>query len=246
MRDQVITQLGKRGDLTVGVLREILKPAAKQTVMARRNAVWALARVRSEGARATVRDALADPDASVRQAAAHGVGVDKDAAARAALERMVVEDESPLRLKAAEALGRIGKADAVPALLESIRKGTDRFLEHALIYALLRIDDPKATRAALDDPNPRVRQAGLIALDQRKDGGLTRERVVPLLDTDDLELQQTVLEVMGRRPGWSGEVIGLLRSWLATPKRSAGAGPLPGRSATEAVDGRPGTGPRPR
>ena len=48
------------------------------------------------------------------------------------------------------------------------------------------------------------------------------ERVVPLLDTDDLELQQTVLEVMGRRPGWSGKVIGLLRSWLAAPKRSAG------------------------
>ncbi|MBI1914495.1 MAG: HEAT repeat domain-containing protein [Planctomycetes bacterium] len=222
VRDQVVTHLGKRGDAAVGVLREVLKPAAQQSIMARRNAVWALARVRSDPARAAVRDALADPDAGVRQAAAHVVGVEKDAGARAALEHMVVEDEPPLRLKAAEALGRIGQPDAVPALLESLRKGTDRFLEHALVYALLRIDDPRATRPALDDPNPRVRQAGLIALDQMKDGGLTRERVVPLLDTDDLELQQTVLEVMGRRPGWSGEVIGLLRGWLAAPKRSAG------------------------
>src|SRR5205823_8216635 len=120
VRDQVVTQLGKRGDAAVGVLREVLKPTAKKTVLARRNAVWALARVPSSPARAAVRDALADPDASVRQAAAHVVGVDKDAAARAALERIVVEDEPPLRLKAAEALGRIGRVDAVPALLESV------------------------------------------------------------------------------------------------------------------------------
>jgi putative membrane-bound dehydrogenase-like protein len=221
VRDQVVTQLGKRGKAAVGVLREVLKPAAKKSVLARRNAVWALVRIRSEEARAAVRDALADADATVRQAAAHVASVEKDAAAKDALKRMVVEDEPPLRLKAAEGLGRIGRADAIPALLEGLRKGSDRFLEHALIYALLRINDPKATQPALDDPNPRVRQAGLIALDQMTNGGLTRERVVPLLDTDDLELQQAVLEVMGRRPGWSGEVIGLLRSWLAALRRTA-------------------------
>ena len=57
-----------------------------------------------------------------------------------------------------------------------------------------------------------------------KDDGLTRERVVPLLDTDDLELQQTVLEIMGRRPGWSGEVIGLLRDF-ALSREKPGAPP---------------------
>src|SRR4051794_13823764 len=76
VRDQMVTQLGKRGEAAVGALREVLKPAAKKSVLARRNAVWALARVRSEGARAAVRDALADPDATVRQAAAHVLGVE--------------------------------------------------------------------------------------------------------------------------------------------------------------------------
>ena len=33
-----------------------------------------------------------------------------------------------------------------------------------------------------------------------KDGRLTREQVVPLLDTDDADLQQAALAVMGRRP----------------------------------------------
>ena len=135
--------------------------------------------------------------------------------------KLVTDEFPPMRLKAAEALGRIGKPDVVPALLEGMRKGGDRFIEHALIFALVRINDPQSTRAALADSNPRVRQAGLIALDQMKDGNLTREQVVPLLDTDDPDLQQAVLEVMGRRPGWSGEVVGLLRIWLASKRLSA-------------------------
>jgi putative heme-binding domain-containing protein len=220
VRDQAVEQMGKRGAAAVPLLAGVMRPGGKHSVEARRNAVWALCRIRGEEARAVVRGALADPDAGVRQAAAHAAGVEKDAAAGKALMKMTVEDEPRLRLKAAEGLGRIGRPEAVPALLESLRRGGDRFLEHALIYALIRINDPKATQPALADPNPRVRQAALVALDQMKAGQLTREQVVPLLDTDDPELQQAVLEVMGRRPGWSGEVIGLLRGWLAGPALS--------------------------
>src|SRR5206468_660044 len=102
-----------------------------------------------------------------------------------------------------------------------IRKGGDRFLEHAVIYALIRINDARATRIALTDPSPRVRQAGLVALDQMKDGGLTRQQVVPLLDTDDGDLQQAALDVMSRRPGWSGEAVGLLHGWLSSDTLTA-------------------------
>src|SRR5262249_51441971 len=145
-------------------------------------------------------------------------GLERDAAATEALMKMAVAEEMPLRLKAAESLGRIGRAEAVPALLDSVRKGCDRFLEHAAIYPLIRINDAGSTRAALTDPSPRVRQAGLIALDQMKNGGLTREQVVPLLDTDDADLQQAALDVMGRRPGWSGEAVSLLGGWLKADK----------------------------
>jgi putative heme-binding domain-containing protein len=219
VRDQAVEQLGQRGAAAVPVLERVL-PNGKFSVEARRNAVWALCRIRTPEARAVLRAALADGHAEVRQAAAHAVGVEKDAEAGKALGKMAVEDEPRLRLKAAEGLGRIGKAEAIPALLESLRRGGDRFLEHAVIYALIRINDPKATQGALTDPNPRVRQAGLVALDQMKAGQLTREQVVPLLDTDDPELQQAVLEVMGRRPDWSGEVIRLLHSWLVRARLS--------------------------
>jgi putative heme-binding domain-containing protein len=223
VRDQVVTQLGKHGNEAVSALAVVLRAREKRSAQARRNAVWALCRIRTPEARDASRLALTDPDPGVRQAAIHTVGVERDAAALPALADLVGKDDPPLRLKAAEALGRIGKPEAVPALLEGLRRGgVDRFLEHALIYALIRIDDPKATQSALADPIPRVRQAALIALDQMKHGRLTRAQVVPLLDTADFDLQQAALAVIARRPEWAGETIGLLRQWLGSPRLSAG------------------------
>jgi putative heme-binding domain-containing protein len=221
VRDQTVEQLGKHGVKAVTALATVLKPDSKCSPRARRNAVWSLCRVAGPEARAAIRTALADGDNSVRHAALHAIGLERDRGAVKALMKAAVEEEMPLRLKAAEGLGRIGTAEAVPALLECIRKGGDRFLEHAAIYALIRINDARTTQSALTDTNPRVRQAGLIALDQMADGGLTRDQVVPLLDTDDGDLQQAALDVMGRRPGWSSEAIGLLRGWLKSDTLSA-------------------------
>ncbi|HMF20427.1 MAG TPA: HEAT repeat domain-containing protein, partial [Gemmataceae bacterium] len=220
VRDQVITQLSKKGDEAVGGLATVFERG--RSVQARRNAAWALCRIRTPDARIVLRDALADKDSSVRQAAVHALGLEKDELALDRLMRMALKEEPQIRLKAAEALGRIGQPRAIPSILEAVHQGTgDRFLEHSLIYALIRINNPKATLPALEHANPRVRQAGLVALDQMQGGKLTREQVVPLLDTDDAELQQAVLAVMSRRPGWSKDTLGLLSDWVRSPKLSA-------------------------
>jgi putative heme-binding domain-containing protein len=220
VRDQVIALLAKTGAEAVPPLKTIVS-SPKHSIEARRNAVWALCRIPIPEARSALRLALADKELSVRLAAAHAVSVERDEGASDALVSLVQSDEPPLRLKSAEALGRIGKPGAVPALLDSLRKGGDRFLEHALIYALIRINDRAATLPALEDLDPKVRQAGLIALDQMPAGKLTRDLVVPLLDTDDAGLQHTALAVISKRPGWSDSIQGLLRQWLEAPKLSA-------------------------
>jgi hypothetical protein len=111
-------------------------------------------------------------------------------------------------------LGRLRRADAVPDLLEAIRAGGDRFLEHALIYALIEIGNRDATLKGLADASPQVRQAALIALDQMDDGNLTEDLVTPLLNTDDPGLQKTVLAIISHRPGWAKEIVGFLQKWL--------------------------------
>ena len=220
VRDQAITQLSKKGGDTVGVLATVFEGG--RSVQARRNAAWALCRIRTPEALIVLRNALTDKDGGVRQAAVHALGLEKDERALEKVMAMAVKEEPHLRLKAAEALGRIGSSRAIPAILEAVHQGTgDRFLEHALVYALIRINNPKETLPALEHANPRVRQAGLIALDQMQAGKLTREQVVALLDTDDPELQQAVLAVMSRRPRWSKDTLGLLDAWIQSPKLSS-------------------------
>jgi putative heme-binding domain-containing protein len=98
---------------------------------------------------------------------------------------------------------------------ESIRRGEfDRYLEHALIFGLIQIGAREQTLPFLKDPNPQVRRAALIALDQMDDGKLTREEVTPLLDTDDPQLRKAALAVISSRKGWATELVGLLRGWL--------------------------------
>ncbi|MFN0051498.1 MAG: PVC-type heme-binding CxxCH protein [Planctomycetales bacterium] len=104
---------------------------------------------------------------------------------------------------------------SVPPLFEALRAGvTDRVLEHALIYALIRIDSREATIPYLKDSHPQVRRAALISLDQMDHGHLTRDLVAPLLDTDDPALRKTALQVISSRKGWATEMVGLLREWL--------------------------------
>ncbi|HLY11697.1 MAG TPA: PVC-type heme-binding CxxCH protein [Planctomycetota bacterium] len=199
---------------------------ANPSVTVRRNMVWAMARSSGppEDSSAVGID---DPDASVRIAAVHVAGLKKPTTNPTLKKRLIALLADPVpavRREAATALGRLRARSAVPALLDALRAGADRFLEHALIYALIRIDDRDGTVDGLNDPNPNVRRAALIALDQMDHGALTRDQVTPLLDPANLPLQQAALSIVAAR-GWSGELMGLLREWLAAeqPPPEAGA-----------------------
>lgn len=175
----------------------------------RRNAVWALSR---RGV--PTRSALEDADPGVRQAALHVAGLQFDRAALPAILKALKDPALHLRRDAATALGRLREKSAVPALFDAVRAGADRFLEHSLIFALIRIDDREGTLPGLSDTNANVRRAALIALDQMDHGNLAREQVTPLLDPSDLALQQAALSIITAR-GWSAELLGLLRTWVA-------------------------------
>ncbi|MBI1915690.1 MAG: HEAT repeat domain-containing protein [Planctomycetes bacterium] len=216
VRDRAVAALAGRSDRAVPALGKALQPPSSSRL--RRNAVWALARIGTPAARALLCRALADRDGGVRQAAACGLGNLREVGAVAALIKLVVDDEPAVRREAATALGLIGSAKAVPSLLQSLRTGREEFLEHALIYALIEINDAAATAAGLAGPAPHVRRAALIALDQMPAGRLTREMVAPLLGTTDPDLQQAALDVIGKHPGWAGEIVGLLKEWLQAPR----------------------------
>lgn len=234
VKEQAVDLLARRGDAAVDALRPILESG---DVESRRNAVWSLSRMESSRARSILRLALGDESESVRLAAVHSLGTLRDPGALDRLAELVVRDTPAISRESATALGRICEAgrpqitnanrkQAVDVLHSAMRASTvDRFLEHALLFALIRIAERDATLAYLGDANPAIRRAALVTLDQMDDGNLSRNLVLPLLDTDDPALQEEALAIIGRREGWAGETLRLLRRWLSEQE-------LTGRRAT--------------
>ena len=217
VRDHAVKQLAALGHDSLAALQETL--TADKSVEARRNAIWALSRMDAPAARETARLGLSDSDDSVRQTAARASGTVRDAGAVPRLLELARTASPPLRREAATALGRLRPPEAVPALLEGMRGGGDRFMEHALIFALVQINNPRATQNGLADADPSVRRAALIALDQMDDGKLTPETATPFLSEADPRLQQTALWVIARHPGWAKSMQGFFAEWLAKENR---------------------------
>ena len=123
VQQRAIHLLGQQGQTAVAVLSEAATKAA--SAEARRNAVWALARIDSGAARAAVRAALGDADASVVHVAMQAVSLWRDTGAAARLETFLAANNAALARMAAEALGRIGDARAIAPLLAAVARFGD-------------------------------------------------------------------------------------------------------------------------
>jgi putative membrane-bound dehydrogenase-like protein len=213
VRRRAIHQLAKQGSAAVPALEETL--AQSGSVEARRNAVWALTRIEGEAARAAVRRALTDADASIRQAAVHSTSVWRDPDALSQLLDLLASPLPHLARAVAEALGRIGDQNAVPHLLAAAGVHPDRILEHSLIFAMIEIADPIATAYGLTAASPQAKRAALIALDQMEGGGLRPETVTSLLVSSDPLIKETAWWIAGHHPEWGRELAGFFRQRLA-------------------------------
>lgn len=211
VRDRAVDEIARRGNEGVAALERLLKTTGEP--QARQSAIWAFTRIDTPPARLLIRALLPAADAAVAQTAIASVGSTRDAEALPQLTRLVVNDNVALRRHAATALGRLRQAEAVPALLDAAQLNNDRLAEHAIIYALIEIDDRTATLAGLDSASPQSRRAALIALDQMDHGDLRRDLVGPLLNTDDVPLQKAAIDVIARR-GWTDEFVRYCRDWL--------------------------------
>ncbi len=197
VRKRAIERLAKGGD---AVLAETVTRST--SVEARRNAVWALTGIDGEPARAAVRRAVNDADDSVRQAALHSVAVRRDAGALTLALDALKSRRPAIQRVAAEALGRLGDARAVPDLLAASDASIDRALEHSLTFALIEIANPAATSAGLQSTSSRVRRAALVALDQMDGGGLKPASITALLDSADSTMKDTAWWIAGHHPEW--------------------------------------------
>ncbi len=234
VRHRAIEELGARGAQAVPALAALKK---EPSIEVRRNALWTLARIEGAEARAAVRAGLSDLDESVKQVAAHCVSLRRDREAVPQLVELLRSVSFQNQRVAAEALGRIGDKSAVAPLLAaagSLRPPIEyaspviddrvltaarwpeaRILEHSLIYALIEIADPVATRAGLASKSGSVRHAALIALDQMPGGGSDPKAVFALLTSSQPWLKQGATWIIGRHPEWGDALAGNLHERMA-------------------------------
>ncbi|MBS0210106.1 MAG: HEAT repeat domain-containing protein [Planctomycetes bacterium] len=220
VRRQATEQLAGRGVDALPALQATLKDSP--SVEARCAAVWTTTRIAGPEARALVREALADRDVTVRQAALNSISLHRDPAASPTLTKMLASGTPHERRLAAETLGRLHDRAAVPALLAGLSTPADRFLEHALIYALIDIADADATSQGLTSRNVAVRRGALIALDQMHAKTLDPQRVIAELDTADERMQDASWWIVSRHAKeWGGLLAERLRKSLANTSASA-------------------------
>ncbi len=222
VRRRAVASLGKVGRAAVVKLVPVVFGGSAE---ARRNALWALARIDTGLSRSTTWAALdvdRGGDDTVWQVALHVISLRRDKAAAEALDGLLGEKRSAQTRRAfAEVLGRAGDKKAVRDILAALAKDNDAFLDHSLTYALIEIGDRERTAAGLKDRNPRVRRAALIALDQMEGGNLSAEAVAAELTSSDAALKETASWVAGRHPEWGDALAGYFRDRLAAPKLTA-------------------------
>jgi putative heme-binding domain-containing protein len=212
VRRRAVAALASKGAGAVAAIDGVVR--RHRSPEARLNAVWGATRIDAPGARQAVRAALRHADETVRHAACHATGLWRDRGATAELVRLLKSPQPHNRRAAAEALGRLGDAAAVPALLAATAAENDRALEHSLTFALIEIADAGATAAGLKSDSPRTRRAALTALDQMEGGGLKAETVAAEMTALDARVRATAWWIAGRHPEWGATMSGFLRDRL--------------------------------
>ncbi len=232
LRERAITELAVRGAPAIPELERVLTAGEADTT-ARISAVWTLARMKFSESADLIHGALTDPEAGVRQTACNAIAVTRtwqkvasnqpaeravelgrNATISGALAAIVRGDEPPVARAAAAALGRMAEFRAIGALTGRLgRSAGDRFLEHALIYALIEIDDFEATREGLKAGDPAVLSGTLRALDGMASSELEVLDVLPHLESTDPVLGETALAIALDHPEWDAALANAFFAW---------------------------------
>jgi putative membrane-bound dehydrogenase-like protein len=218
VRDRAGRMLVQRGRAAITALSAELGSSADQE--AKERALWTLAQIPDDGALAPIRDALKLSDGQVVGAACRALARRGDTNSSLQLCGLLddLRSSAMVRMAAAEALARCGNADSLNDIWRALTRQTDRFLDHALIYAAHRIATVEALTAALDHPQAKVQRTALLLLNQspRPREVLHFDVVMRRVSAMDPELRQTALEILRQRTEWVGQTTTMIQRWLGS------------------------------
>lgn len=222
VRERAIAECASRGE---AIVADLSRAVATRDILYRIGGLWALTRIvgesHSAAARGGIRTGLEDSEPTVRLTACRSLATYPDPQALGLLQQLLAQDSAEVRREAATAIGRIGNPEAVESLLSGLSSVEDRSEEHALVYALIEIASPLATKQGLKALSANVRRGALIALDQMDGDNLSPDEVLPFLLDGDAALRQAAAGVLVRHADWLDRVAPALEAlWVEAPQPS--------------------------
>lgn len=143
----------------------VSKAKAATNRLARLHAIWGLGQLgrKNPAAYESLPALLSDSDIEVRCQAAKVLGDGKVVAAFASLMEMVKSDDARVRFFGAMALGKLGRKEAVPAIVEiaSANADKDAYLRHACVMAMVALHDDAILAAMAQNSSSAVRMLSL-------------------------------------------------------------------------------------
>jgi len=213
VRDRAREALVKNG--TADSVVALVRAYSQGGETMRRNAIWALSRIQRPEARATLWAALNDQAASIRISACIALAGLKDRAAVSKLVERLDDTDVDVRREAATALGRIGDPAAASYLVRQLQQPMPRALEHAVLYALIQLDQAELIVLTLrHSRNERARSLAMIVGDQMDSAPLTRALVLPHVDSESEHLAAVATGIVRAKADWAEDAAKQFASWF--------------------------------
>ena len=178
-------------------------------IQARIRATFGLYQLHTAKSLKALETAFQDEALEVRLAAARAAGLTGSTSFIPALVSQLGSDQPSEIRQALTALGQIGESSAIEAIMETVDSVNDRFVDHALKYALIVMDQPEILLNRLPSATDKQIETILVAVDQMSSGALTADVIMPYLAHPSLNA--TALWVASHHPEWAPEIIGFLR-----------------------------------
>ncbi|MEO7599512.1 MAG: HEAT repeat domain-containing protein [Opitutus sp.] len=159
-------ELATRGPAALPSVQRLAEERARPR-LARMHALWAAGQMaeRVPSALNFVPALLRDDDPHIRAQAARVLGNAGRFESFQAMVRALADAEPRVTFFAAQGLGKFHRPDAIPALLELLRRNDDRdpVVRQGVVTALARLGADPALDGSMHDPSRAVRRGGVLA-----------------------------------------------------------------------------------
>lgn len=159
-------------------------------------------------------------DSLKRTVAAMGLGRINDDRAVSRLTRLLCDENSFVRIAAAEALRDTDSTIAVPELVEALRREDDRMVGGLIIQALETSGDNRAIPSLLEALNSRhinIRASAIVALGQIGDATIVND-LARLLNDESEFVQQCAIEALANIG--TPEALDIVTRWQSAKPKS--------------------------